>query len=225
MKPKIKFGKDIEKDIKNWWLAVNKESFGKDFSRDMPKEIRSKIRGKEFREVKDYLRKEIKKYYEGFEFLTSEFREYWKNKEGAIIRKLEKIHNREFPVGKVIIYYTSCQRCPYDFENNTFWMQINEFDRNKDRLCCIITHELMHLFFMEYYWNKCKERGLNNEEIDNIKEAFSVIINLEFQDIFQHKDRGYPKHKKLREFIEQEWDKNNNFERVLGRVCKYLKEK
>ena len=36
-------------------------------------------------------------------------------------------------------------------------------------------------------------------------------------------DEGYPTHKELRKFIEEEWKKNKDFEALLKKCVSYLK--
>ena len=88
----------------------------------------------------------------------------------------------------------------------------------------LIIHELMHLFFETYYWDICNKKGLNDDQISNIKESFSVLINFEFIDILKSKDSGYKEHKKIRQFISKEWIKSKIFKKVLLATCDYVKE-
>ena len=56
-----------------------------------------------------------------------------------------------------------------------------------------------------------------------LKEALTVLLNLEFKDLWFIEDEGYKKHKELREFIAQEWKKEKDFEKLLKKCVKYLK--
>lgn len=57
-------------------------------------------------------------------------------------------------------------------------------------------HEIMHLYFYKYFWDEYKNKfELSDEQIYTIKEAVTVILNLEFKD----------------------------FEKVLKEACLYIK--
>ncbi|MBU2503451.1 MAG: hypothetical protein KJ879_00130, partial [Nanoarchaeota archaeon] len=80
----VKVKRSVEKDARNWWEANNQLSYGYDFSKNLPKEIRKKVKGKKWNETKHFLKSMIKKKYEresGFNFLQNEFLPYWNKKE------------------------------------------------------------------------------------------------------------------------------------------------
>ena len=62
---------------------------------------------------------------------------FGKKNELNIINKLESIHKQKFPLRYMNIYYTSFKKCPYNTLNNSFWMQINEYDKNPDFLSMV----------------------------------------------------------------------------------------
>ena len=157
--------------------------------------------------------------------MQNEFLPYWNNKEKEIISILDKIHKNKFPVKFVNIYYTSYKRCPYGKEGDGFWIQLNEWNKDKDFLVSIIIHELMHLYFWKYYGNICLKKELTRNQTEDIKEAFTIIMNEEFKGIIKTKDRGYKLHKNLRKFIKKEWLKSKNFNKVLLSTINYIKSR
>lgn len=219
--PIIRFSKNLEKDIRNWWEANNHLSYGFDFGNRCPSNIKRRIKGKKFPEIKNYLRNAIKKCYKYYP--------NWKEKNEKnilgmlkkIIKRLEKIHGKKFPVKCVDIFYTSFPRCSYGGGKEKFWIQINTSDEKYSLK--ILIHELMHLFFHKYYWQICKKQGLTEEETHDIKEAFTVIINEEFKDMYIN-DRGYDEHKQIRKYILQQWKKTKNFKKVLNLAIVYYKK-
>lgn len=231
MEPKtslLHIKKNLELDARNWWEANNQLSFGYDFSKRCPKEISKKIKNKKWGETKDFLKVLIKKKYKannGFNFLKNEFLSYWNKKEKEIIHRLDKIHQNKFPVKFVNIYYTSFKRCPYGKEGEGFWIQLNEFNKDNDFLAEIIIHELMHLYFLKYYKKICLKERLSNDEIEDIKEAFTILINTEFEGVLNLKDEGYDSHKNLRKFISNKWLKSRNFKKVLLLAIQYVKKR
>ena len=85
-----------------------------------------------------------------------------------------------------------------------------------------IGHEIMHFQFYKYFFNKI-EKEIGKEKTEDLKEALTVLLNLEFRNLWLVEDKGYPKHKKLREFIEKEWKKEPDFKILLEKCVEYLK--
>ena len=62
-------------------------------------------------------------------------------------------------------------------------------------------------------------------ETEDLKEALTILLNLEFNDLWFIKEIGYESHEKLREFIKNQWMKNKNFDVLLNKCVVYLKTK
>ena len=45
------------------------------------------------------------------------------------------------------------------------------------------------------------KKQIGKEKTGDLKEALTVLLNTEFNDILEKKDEGYPDHQKLREYI------------------------
>ena len=80
----------------------------------------------------------------------------------------------------------------------------------------------MHLYFHRFYWKNI-EKEIGKEKTGDLKEALTVLLNLEFKDLWFVEDEGYEEHKELREFITQEWKNNKDFEKLLEKCVEYLK--
>jgi hypothetical protein len=85
-------------------------------------------------------------------------------------------------------------------------------------------HELLHFHFFEHYWNKI-EKQIGNNKTDDLKEALTVLLNLEFKDLWFKYDQGYSNHQELRKFISQQWKKKKDFNLLLKKCVEYLKKK
>ena len=83
-------------------------------------------------------------------------------------------------------------------------------------------HELMKIFFHNTYWPEI-EKKIGKEKTDDLKEALTVLLNLEFSDLWVAEDHGYGPHQNLREFIEKQWKKEKDFDKLLDKCVKYLK--
>lgn len=85
-------------------------------------------------------------------------------------------------------------------------------------------HEIMHFIFHKYFYHKWKKKfKLTDKQIWTIKEAVTVILNTECDNIRFDIDKGHKGHEKLRAKIEKDWKKYKNFEKVLDRACEYVK--
>ena len=58
----------------------------------------------------------------------------------------------------------------------------------------------------------------------DLKEALTVLLNLEFKDILLAYDEGYGMHKELRDFISEEWKRKQDFNSLIDRCIEYLKK-
>ena len=64
----------------------------------------------------------------------------------------------------------------------------------------------MHLYFHKFYWDDVEEQ-IGKEKTGNLKESLTILLNLEFKDLWFDTDYGYKEHKELRNFIEKQWRK------------------
>ena len=65
-------------------------------------------------------------------------------------------------------------------------------------------HELLHFYthqLIEPLFVKARVRERHND----FKEALTALLNLEFADLLDQPDRGYPQHQPLREAISAKW--------------------
>ena len=71
------------------------------------------------------------------------------------------------------------------------------------------------------YWDKI-ESQIGKDKTGDLKEALTVLLNLEFKDLWFVEDKGYESHKELRDFILEEWKKEKDFEKLLEKCIKFL---
>jgi hypothetical protein len=219
--------RNIEKEARNWWALANLNFYELDKQNEIPKNIFKKIKNKKYSDVKDLIKLEIKnnkaKYQKNFEWIKEVFLPEFQKKEKEILERLDKIHNKKFPAKFVKLYFTSIGLGFYGGEKNGFWINISGNPQSKDYWTEFLIHELMHLYFGVYYRKICFNECLGLNEIEDIKESFTILINLEFKDVISEEDVGYGEHKLLREFIQREWKKKKSFEKVLLSTIKFYK--
>jgi len=225
MKTHVTFKIDYTRDAKNYWEAANsKPHWGYDFSKCVLPEIKEKVKGKSWNKSKNYLYSLLRKNYKRdgkmINLVKNQFSEVWSLIEDKYFERLEKVMKKPIYTGKFTAYMTTVKRYPYNEKENSFMVGFWE-----PTVSALLTaaHEIMHLQFHKYYWNQCRKE-LNNDKTDDLKEAFTVLLNKEFLDLTVSTDRGYPKHKKLRKYLAKEWDETHDFNKVLEEGINYLKK-
>jgi hypothetical protein len=51
--------------------------------------------------------------------------------------------------------------------------------------CKVFAHELMYLFFHCYFEDYCLEKGLSKQQISDLKESLTIILNVELEDLIE----------------------------------------
>jgi hypothetical protein len=173
---------------------------------------------------KDFIRKELVDVYspknkKKLEEIKNDAQKYWDKIEKDFFSRIQKVFGKPFPYQTVRGVFSTANRFGYNTGKRWFATSI---DRNKFFAIETAMHELTHFVFHYYFWKQCEKYGLSWKQIWNIKEAFTVLLNLEFADLRLRLDYGYPEHKEIRNFIAKEWKKDKNFEKVLDKTCKFV---
>jgi hypothetical protein len=222
---KLIFKFDIEKDLYNIWQTCNaKPSYGYDFKQHISKEIIQICSGKEFSECKDKLKKKLSPTHKNplVKITLESFNKAWKKIEKEYFKRLKKIMGESFCSKQVIVYLTTSPRCPYDPNKKNPYFYILFFSAIP-RALATAGHELMHLQFHNMkYWHSVEEKIGYNKTHD-LKEALTVLLNLEFRDLWIAPDHGYPNHVKLRKYMENEWKKKKSFDELIKKSVKWIK--
>jgi len=123
---------------------------------------------------------------------------------------------------KITGYLTSIGKCPYNYKGKNPWFMVSLFSGIPNTMT-IAAHEIMHLWFHWNYWEGV-ERQIGKKRTSDLKEALTVLLNLEFKDILLAYDEGYGMHKELRDFISEEWKRKQDFNSLIDRCIEYLKK-
>ena len=115
----------------------------------------------------------------------------------------------------ITVYLTINERCPYDIENNFFFVSMSISSSVRKT----IMHELWHF----YTWHGLGAKELEKlgvQKYNDLKEALTVLLNVECKDLLPEgiPDMGYPQHKELREKIVEFWKKDKN----INNLWEYL---
>jgi hypothetical protein len=223
---KVIFRINIERDAWNYYSTINSENkWGGNFLENFTPKIIKKFKGRKWDEVKKEVLELVNQFYKHhekeIEDKLEEIEEAWRKAEKEYFHRLRKITQHKIYAKEFKAYTTCVGRCPYYLKEDAFMISING---SVQRILVTIMHEIMHLQFHHYFEEKLKKE-LTNEQFQDLKEALTVLLNHDFRDLLGEEDRGYPKHKELREFIEEQWAKKKDFNSLLIKSIEYLKTK
>jgi len=200
-----------EKDAWNIWSKVNNTTnrFGKPII--SPKIINA-IKEKSFEESIPEIEKINQTIYNSglIENFIDALKKSWNKVEKEFFIRLEKITGKKFN-GDANCFITTIGICPYNPEERWF---MDSLLYNLPKAVVSIGHELLHIHFHDYYF-KDIEKQIGKDKTHDLREALTVLLNLEFKDILIGFDEGYEQHKELRNFIAQEWNQEKNFDKLL----------
>lgn len=131
--------------------------------------------------------------------------------------KYKEIAERVFGVSlpyDVTAYLTINNRCPYSIEENMFFVQIPAYSSRKTAM-----HELWHFYTWQVFGKEWEEK-LGKQKYNEIKEALTVLLNIECKDILPSGiiDTGYPQHKDLREKITLLWQEEKEIKSLWSKI-------
>lgn len=218
---KVIFKFDKEKDLYNIWETCNKDSSWYDHKKNISSTFLEICEGKKFEDCKEELNGYRGKMYDSglIEIFVNAVQEAWNKINDEFFERLEKVTKRKFKFDTVNAYITTVMRCPYDYSEPSFMFS---FFRDLPSILSVCGHELIHIQFHNTYWDDV-EKEIGEEKTADLKEALTVLLNLEFKDLWFVEDRGYDTHKELRNFIADEWKKEKDFEILLQKCIEFLK--
>jgi len=220
--PKVIFKFDKEKDLKNIWETCNFNSNLYDFRKNVTSSVLRICEGKEFEKCKKEIEEHFKKIYESklIPSFVEAINKCWKNINEEFFKRLKNIMKKPICSEKFTGYVTTMGRCPYDIKEKSFMIPLFY---SIPQIFQTTAHEIMHIQFHNTYWEQV-ENKIGKEKTADLKEALTVLLNLEFKDLWFVKDQGYESHQKLRKFIVKEWKKEPKFEILVERCIDYLKK-
>lgn len=228
---KIKFDYNINKDAWSWVLiAKDKDLWGLNWKNEVahiPEELLSKILKSKFsqavRITEEYIKNHPKRKYKGLiikEEINS-LQKLWGTVENKYFKVLEDIMQKPIFSASFGCFWTTGLMCPYNQKEN--WFMVS-FWHSAPSSITTICHEIMHLQFLHHYQNYLKNKGLKNNQIEDLKEALTFLLNEpEFEEIILANDFGYPEHIKLRKKLRNIWLKDKNFKNLIDQAVLLFK--
>jgi len=220
---KVTFVFDKEKDLRNNHFAVNFVSPfepKRKFNQFSPLDC---CKGKKFGECSKIIGEFHKKLYDSplIESVKDAFQNAWDIISEQFFKRLDDMTGKKFPFKEVKVYLTTQTLTPYDSKEGNYYVSIWN---NISHALKTSGHELMHLHFHKYDWEGI-ENQLGKDKTNSLKEALTVLLNVEFKDLWFISDKGKAneKQQKLREFIKKEWIQEKNYNSLLLKCVNYLK--
>ncbi len=227
---KLIFKINIEKDFDNYYETANEKEGDFSFQlciKSIPDHIRklieNKTREEAYKNFMPILKESYKKYDKYLKIFLKQAEEAWELKEKEFYDRVEKITNKRFPFDEITVYLTTIFPCPYNYNEKWFMTSFLNQPLLSVQVCA---HELLHFHFLYYYYDKIKEE-LGEEKAEDLKEALTVLLNLEFRDLFfiSFRDGGFEKQRDLRKFIATEWEKKKDFDKLIEKCMSFLRQK
>ena len=123
----------------------------------------------------------------------------WDPIETEVIQRFARIFKSDIDLGTVTAYLTLSQRFPYNWERRYYFVS-HTYGPIKTSL-----HELTHFYTFALLQPLFDEAGISFNDFDSFKEALTILLNVEFSDLMNGEDRGYPQHQDLRKWIAESW--------------------
>lgn len=217
--PKVIFKFDKEKDLRNNWDKSNKKNVFSSVSMIDPK-IREICENKSFEECKDKLSSYLSKIHNSpmINISVKSVEKAWNLIEKEFFDRMNHLMKHKF-TKDINAYLTTLGICPYDPKEPSFMFS---FYYGLPKALSSCGHEIMHLYFHEFYWEKV-EKEIGKEKTSDLKEALTVLLNFGFVDLWFFMDQGYEIHTNLRKFISLEWKKQKDFDVLIEKCIEYLK--
>ncbi len=220
--PKVIFKFDKEKDLWNIWRICNFTSNWHDFKKSLNPKILKIAKGKEFKTCKKQIENYFKRIHKSelIPLFVDVINKSWNNINNEYFKRLENIMKKPICSQEFVGHITTMGRCPYDPKEKSFMVSIFY---SIPQVLQTAAHEIMHIQFHNTYWEQI-EKEIGKEKTADLKEALTVLLNLEFKDLWFVEDRGYESHQKLRNFITEEWKKKRDFDILMKKCVDYLKK-
>lgn len=223
----VEFIIDKDLDFQNHLVGARVFSLNPNFSKETNLYFEKFKEATENEKMEIFEKKSEKFYSAKFvstrNLLLKQIQEMWNLTEDEYFKRMEKIHQNKFPLEKIYgVLSTTPTIYGYSFNVDKPWFAC-KYDYPL-RAVSTAMHEIMHVFFAKYFLDKYKNKfNLDDKQIHDVKEALTVILNLEFEDLRFFLDTDKPGQEELRKKVKESWLKYKNIDKVLDEACAFIK--
>jgi hypothetical protein len=144
----------------------------------------------------------------------------WNSVNDEFFQRIDKIFGVKLPIEEIIVYLTVNDRCEYNPGRNGRWYFFVSALTLSPKLTC--AHEIFH-FFVHFCFEKwlIDEIKLNPKEFYDLKESLNEILNIEFSDLIERKDKPNMEYQTaIRQKISKLWQKEKDIKKVIDEIIK-----
>ncbi|MCR4322911.1 MAG: hypothetical protein NUV61_02390 [Candidatus Azambacteria bacterium] len=221
--PHVIFSYNQEKDIKNIQIGFDTVRRGRRPDRELTQIIQQYGNAPSEEDIKAYLISRWKNKEALPDLIVKQLQEYWDTIEEKYFNhladrmQLTSFHEIKQLGGFLSVRYGS----GYNAEQQ--WFAVSVYNGTM-RNTLTAMHEIMHIFFHKQWWSFCKNQGLPDNNIWDVKESMTVLLNLWFKNQIIDTDWGYDEHTELRRFIIDWFLEARDFQKTLEKACAYMKK-
>lgn len=211
---------DSKLDADNWYVGCNRISLhGTDFQKLAPEDIYKKINGKSKEEAITILIPFLEQKYIDESQLIADSKalvtDRLKHKFSAACDKVVDLLGKPLYRNNFTFVLTTFPRGSYNYELGYIWLPIQWVE--KSDIIKSFMHELLHFQFI-HYWRLVEGSDVNklsDEKFEYLKESLTVILDEGIRPLIFSPDKGYEKHKIMRDELHDFWKKCNDFNKLV----------
>ena len=222
--PHVIFQYDIDKDISNLKIGLAVARNGRNDDGEISRIVRSYNTNSP---TDEQLHAYVNKWWGGREHLKplilEPLQSYWNSVEHSFFETLYSNMQLDswYEVKTIDSFLSIRYGCGYNEKENWFATSVHA---SSFRNTATTMHEIMHIFFHKQWWDFCLSQGIESSYVWDIKESFTTLLNVWFEDLLIDTDFGYPEHQNLRAKIREWYHEKNDFKTMCEKACLYMKE-
>lgn len=229
---RVQFQYNLFSDVKNWSRIIRSKHNSSNVSweykiKGIPKELLDKVLKSNEKDgleiIKDYLKIQNKKRRDIIKLSIDCLEKSWSKRENSYFKALERVLEKKISIANYQADITTMYFSPYYWPRN--WFMITLWSPLPKQLTAI-AHEIFHIEFLKHYNDFLNEYNLEKDKTIDIVESLTCLLNIdEFKNTLIVPDRGYEKHKKIRNYIFKKHKKQQNFEKLLKDIVALIIKK
>lgn len=219
---RVKFCYNLTSDAKNWVRIIRSKLTSTNVSwddktKEIPRNLLDGVLGTDEKNglmiVESYLKAANKNRQDVLEMSLEYLQKCWEKREEDYFKVLETVLGKEIPIMDYYANMTTMYFAPYYWPKN--WFMVT-FWNSLPKQLTVIAHEILHIEFMRHYSGFLEKYSVTKYDISNIIESLTCLLNIEqFKNVLLVQDYGYEKHREIREYVFDRYNRCRSLENVL----------